>query len=288
MTLIVTVIVIVIVTVNVTVIVTVIVNVIVIVIVNVIVTVTVIVIVKVGVTMIIGKIHSLESFGTVDGPGIRFVTFMQGCPLRCQYCHNPDTWDVNAEVKYKWTPQQLLDEVLRYKSFIKSGGVTLTGGEPLLQADFCREFFRLCREVGIHTAIDTSGAVMNERTLAVLDYTDLVLLDIKALHQEHCKKVCGADGKNALRLLDELERRGIETWVRHVVVPGLTDDDQQLDELYEYVSRYQVVTKIEWLPYHTMGAFKYKELGLDYPLDGVEPLSAERIRDIKRKRIISK
>lgn len=228
-----------------------------------------------------GKIHSLESFGTVDGPGIRFVTFMQGCPLRCRYCHNPDTWRADAPVKYELTPRQLLDEVLRYKSFIAKGGVTLTGGEPLMQPDFCREFFRLCRESGIHTALDTAGSVYNEKTLSVLDFTDLVLLDIKALQPELCRAVCGSDGRNALRLLDELERRGIDVWIRHVVVPGLTDDDALLAELVEYLKPFRTVKKIEWLPYHTMGVFKYRDLGLDYPLDGVPPLSAERARFVR-------
>ena len=230
-----------------------------------------------------GKIHSLESFGTVDGPGIRFVTFMQGCPLRCRYCHNPDTWRADAPVKYELTPRQLLDEVSRYKSFIAKGGVTLTGGEPLMQPDFCREFFRLCREAGIHTALDTAGSVYNEKTLSVLDFTDLVLLDIKALQPELCRAVCGSDGRNALRLLDELERRGIDVWIRHVVVPGLTDDDRLLDELVGYLKPYRCVRKIEWLPYHTMGVFKYKDLGLAYPLEGVPPLPAERIKDIRER-----
>ena len=230
-----------------------------------------------------GKIHSLESFGTVDGPGIRFVTFMQGCPLRCRYCHNPDTWRADAPVKYELTPRQLLDEVLRYKSFIAKGGVTLTGGEPLMQPDFCREFFRLCRESGIHTALDTAGSVYNEKTLSVLDFTDLVLLDIKALQPELCRAVCGSDGRNALRLLDELERRGIDVWIRHVVVPGLTDDDRLLDELVGYLKPYRCVRKIEWLPYHTMGVFKYKDLGLAYPLEGVPPLPAERIKAIRER-----
>ena len=230
--------------------------------------------------LIKGKIHSLESFGTVDGPGIRFVTFLQGCPLRCQYCHNPDTWDAHRAVKYEYTPQELLDEVLKYKNFIKSGGVTLTGGEPLMQPDFAREYFRLCKEAGLHTALDTSGAIYNEKTLAVLDYTDLVLLDIKA---DRCRKVCGSDGGNALLLLDELQRRGIAVWLRHVVVPGLTDDDAALDALVDFLRPYTVIQKIEWLPYHTMGVFKYEELGLDYPLKGVEPLSAERIREIRER-----
>lgn len=233
--------------------------------------------------LIKGKIHSLESFGTVDGPGIRFVTFLQGCPLRCQYCHNPDTWDAHRAVKYEYTPQELLDEVLKYKNFIKSGGVTLTGGEPLMQPDFAREYFRLCKEAGLHTALDTSGAIYNENTLAVLDYTDLVLLDIKALDADRCRKVCGSDGRNALLLLDELQRRGIAVWLRHVVVPGLTDDDAALDALVDFLRPYTVIQKIEWLPYHTMGVFKYEELGLDYPLKGVEPLSAERIREIRER-----
>ena len=233
--------------------------------------------------LIKGKIHSLESFGTVDGPGIRFVTFLQGCPLRCQYCHNPDTWDAHRAVKYEYTPQELLDEVLKYKNFIKSGGVTLTGGEPLMQPDFAREYFRLCKEAGLHTALDTSGAIYNEKTLAVLDYTDLVLLDIKALDADRCRKVCVSDGRNALLLLDELQRRGIAVWLRHVVVPGLTDDDAALDALVDFLRPYTVIQKIEWLPYHTMGVFKYEELGLDYPLKGVEPLSAERIREIRER-----
>lgn len=233
--------------------------------------------------LIKGKIHSLESFGTVDGPGIRFVTFLQGCPLRCQYCHNPDTWDAHRAVKYEYTPQELLDEVLKYKNFIKSGGVTLTGGEPLMQPDFAREYFWLCKEAGLHTALDTSGAIYNEKTLAVLDYTDLVLLDIKALDADRCRKVCGSDGRNALLLLDELQRRGIAVWLRHVVVPGLTDDDAALDALVDFLRPYTVIQKIEWLPYHTMGVFKYEELGLDYPLKGVEPLSAERIREIRER-----
>ena len=230
---------------------------------------------------IFGRIHSLESFGTVDGPGIRFVTFLQGCPLRCLYCHNPDTWDAGRAVQYTYTPEQLLEEVLRYRNFIAKGGVTLTGGEPLLQADFCREYFRLCKDAGLHTALDTAGSIYSEKTLSVLDYTDLVLLDIKALRPDDCRKVCGNDGRNTLRFLDELQRRGTAVWIRHVVVPGLTDCDEKLDELVDYLKSYTVVQKIEWLPYHTMGVFKYKDLGLTYPLEGVPPLSKARIDEIK-------
>ena len=231
--------------------------------------------------MIKGKIHSLESFGTVDGPGIRFVTFLQGCPLRCAYCHNPDTWDLNAKTKYEYTPEELFDEAIKYKNFIKSGGVTLTGGEPLMQPDFVREYFRLCQQAGIHTTLDTAGSIITEKTLSVLDYANLVLLDIKALDAELSKQVCGNDGRATLRFLDELQRRNIPTWIRHVVVPTLTDDDEKIKSLIEFLKPYSVVEKIEWLPYHTLGVFKYKELGIPYPLEGVEAVKKSRIQEIK-------
>ena len=230
---------------------------------------------------IVGKIHSIESFGTVDGPGIRFVTFLQGCPLRCAYCHNPDTWDLNAKTKYEYTPEELFDEAIKYKNFIKSGGVTLTGGEPLMQPDFAREYFRLCQQAGIHTTLDTAGSIITEKTLSVLDYTNLVMLDIKALDAELCKRVCGNDGSATLRFLDELQRRNIPTWIRHVVVPTLTDDDEKIKSLIEFLKPYSVVDKIEWLPYHTLGVFKYKELGIPYPLEGVEAVKKSRIQEIK-------
>ena len=230
---------------------------------------------------IVGKIHSIESFGTVDGPGIRFVTFLQGCPLRCAYCHNPDTWDLNAKTKYEYTPEELFDEAIKYKNFIKSGGVTLTGGEPLMQPDFVREYFRLCQQAGIHTTLDTAGSIITEKTLSVLDYANLVLLDIKALDAELSKQVCGNDGRATLRFLDELQRRNIPTWIRHVVVPTLTDDDEKIKSLIEFLKPYSVVEKIEWLPYHTLGVFKYKELGIPYPLEGVEAVKKSRIQEIK-------
>ena len=230
---------------------------------------------------IVGKIHSIESFGTVDGPGIRFVTFLQGCPLRCAYCHNPDTWDLNAQTKYEYTPEQLFEEAIKYKNFIKSGGVTLTGGEPLMQPDFVREYFRLCQQAGVHTTLDTAGSIITEKTLSVLDYTNLVLLDIKALDAELCKQVCGNDGSASLRFLEELQRRNIPTWIRHVVVPTLTDDDDKIKALIEFLKPYSVVEKIEWLPYHTLGVFKYEELGIPYPLDGVEAVKKSRIQEIK-------
>ena len=229
----------------------------------------------------IGRIHSIETFGTVDGPGIRFVAFMQGCPLRCLFCHNPDTWNPQGQCQYQLTPRQFLDEVVRYRSFIKSGGVTLSGGEPLMQAEFVREFFALCHAEGLHTALDTSGAYASQKAFDALENVDLVLLDVKTANPELYPRLTRGDFATNNRFLDELQRRGIDVWVRHVVVPGYTDDDESLRRLGEYVAAYDVVKKIEILPYHTLGVFKYKNLGIDYPLDGVPPLSAERAQQIR-------
>lgn len=223
-----------------------------------------------------GYIHSLESFGTVDGPGIRFVTFMQGCPLRCQFCHNPDTWDPHAKVPYEWTPQQLMEEVLRYKNYIKSGGVTCTGGEPLLQSEFLLEYYNLCHHHGIHTALDTSGAIFTEQTCKVLDTVDLVMLDVKTADDNIHHQLTGASRTNNAKTLQYLQSLGRPIWIRHVVVPTMTDDDARLHQLGEYLSQYSVIERVEILPYHTMGVHKYEQLGIAYPLEGVDPLSDER------------
>ncbi len=235
------------------------------------------------------KIHSLESFGTVDGPGIRFVAFLQGCPLRCLYCHNPDTWGVHSSEKgpdvseiREMSARELFEEVCRYKSFIKSGGVTLSGGEPLMQAKEILEFFEMCRADGIHTALDTSGVLWNADVERLLDFTDLVLLDIKSIDEAQFETLT-VTGKlrKSLDFLDILQQRGVKTWIRHVVVPGYTDDDALLERLKTFALSYSVVEKVEILPYHNLGVPKYEALGLDYPLDGVEPLSAERIASIR-------
>lgn len=229
----------------------------------------------------IGRIHSLESFGTVDGPGIRFVVFMQGCPLRCLYCHNPDTWDTRGKGQYQLSPDELLTEVVRYKNFIRKGGVTVTGGEPLLQAEFLKDFFRLCREEGIDTALDTSGYICGPKALEVLEYVDLVLLDIKTIDPELHVRLTAVKLNNTLRFLDELEKRSVPVWIRHVVVPGLTDNDEALTALAEYISRYKMVRKAELLSYHTLGAYKYEAQGIAYKLKDIEPLSAERLANAK-------
>lgn len=230
----------------------------------------------------IGRIHSLESFGTVDGPGVRFVAFMQGCPLRCLFCHNPDTWRSDGECQYEMTPQQLVNEAARYRAFIKKGGVTVSGGEPLLQTDFVAEYFRLCHEEGFHTALDTSGCIVSESVAGVLSHTDLVLLDVKTMDPGLYPRLTGVSQTNNLVFLDMLEERRIPVWVRHVVVPGLTDDNEWLRRLGEHVGRYDCVEKIEILPYHTLGEYKYEKLGMKYRLAGVPPLSAERAAEIRR------
>ncbi len=230
----------------------------------------------------IGRIHSFESFGTVDGPGVRFVAFMQGCPLRCQFCHNPDTWDPQGKCQYEMEPRQLVDEVLKYRSFIKSGGVTVSGGEPLMQADFVAEFFRLCRIEGLHTALDTSGAIITDRVKDVLDNTDLVLLDVKTMDAEMYPRLTGVQQTNNLVFLDMLEQRHLPTWIRHVVVPGLTDNDEWLRRLGEHVARYDCVEKIEILPYHTLGEYKYEKMGMKYKLEGVQAMTAERAQEIRK------
>jgi len=227
------------------------------------------------------KIHSLESFGTVDGPGIRFVVFFQGCPMRCAFCHNPDTWDPMAKTPYEMTPEELFAEAKRYKSFIKTGGVTATGGEPLMQAGFVAEFFRLCHEYGFHTCLDTSGAYFSAPDGNIrpdidelLKYTDLVLLDIKTVDDKIHKDYVGLSRQNNAAFMDHLQQIGKPTWVRHVVVPGITAGEDSLRAVAEYVSHFTVVDRVEVLPYHTMGKYKYENLGIDYRLGGVDDLPA--------------
>lgn len=224
------------------------------------------------------RIHSLESFGTVDGPGIRFVVFLQGCPMRCMFCHNPDTWDVNAPVQYEMSPEELYDEVKKYKNFIKKGGVTVSGGEPLVQAEFVAEFFKICQQNGIHTALDTSGVIFNDKVHKVLEFTDLVLLDIKTTDDTLHKTYTGCTRDNNHKFLEYLQQIGKPTWIRHVVVPGYTYDNRRLKAVADYLSQYSVIQRIELLPYHTMGRFKYENLGIKYPLEGVKDLTDEELK----------
>lgn len=233
-----------------------------------------------------GYIHSTESFGTVDGPGIRYVVFFQGCPLRCQYCHNPDTWKFGGGREV--TAEELLAEYDSYKEFLKSGGITATGGEPLTQADFLTELFSLAKLRGIHTCLDTSGAVFtpasHEKIEKVLDCTDLVMLDIKHIDSDAHKKLTGQGNENILAFAEYVSQRKIPLWIRHVVVPGITDGDDELFRLGEYISRLKSLKALDVLPYHDMGKSKYKELGIEYPLDGLPPLPKEEA--VRAKNVI--
>jgi len=235
---------------------------------------------------LIGQIHSYESFGTVDGPGVRFVIFAQGCPLRCLYCHNPDTWKI-GDAPIQIIPEALLKEVLKYKSYIqKRGGVTFSGGEPLLQARFVGEFFRLCQQEGIHTALDTSGYLLNHDVRVLLDYTDLVLLDLKTINVSLHQHLTGISTEKPFLFLDYLQKINKPTWIRHVVVPTLTNNTEDLIALAQYLKPFSVIERLELLPYHAIGTYKYEEMGKIYPLEGVDSLTKsdlEKAKEIVRK-----
>lgn len=222
-----------------------------------------------------GYIHSIESCGTVDGPGIRFVIFMQGCPMRCLYCHNPDTWETDAGEKT--TAGALLSQYEKCRNFTK-GGITVTGGEPLLQIDFVTELFKAAKKQNIHTCIDTSGITYTEGSKKfdeLIKYTDLVMLDIKHIDPARHKALTGRDNKNILKFAKYLDDNNIPIWIRHVVVPNVTDDEKYLFKLGEFIGSLKNVKALDVLPYHTMGKAKYDELGIKYPLEGIEPMSKE-------------
>lgn len=225
-----------------------------------------------------GYIHSTESFGTVDGPGVRYVVFFQGCPMRCLYCHNPDTWEFSGGRKV--TAEELMEEYDSYKEFLKSGGITATGGEPMAQPEFLTELFSLAKSRGVHTCLDTSGIVFNpenhEKIDKIIDYTDLVMLDIKHIDDEEHKKLTGKSNKNILAFAEYLRDRNIPLWVRHVVVPGITDDEKELLGLGKFLAGLTNLKALDVLPYHDMGKVKYQNLGIDYPFKDVEPLSKEK------------
>ena len=226
------------------------------------------------------KIHSFESCGTVDGPGLRFVVFTQGCPLRCIYCHNPDTWHMD-EAAHEYSPTEIITEICKYKSFIKKGGVTVSGGEPLMQAREVGELFQLCKKEGLHTALDTSGVFLNDDVKNTLEYTDLVLLDVKSIDAEQHKAITGGiQLERVITFLDYLQSINKPTWIRHVVVPNHTDNDDLLKKLANKLISYSMVERVELLPYHTMATPKYSNLGLKYPLEGVKPLPKSRIEEL--------
>ncbi|RZS94374.1 pyruvate formate-lyase-activating protein [Cuneatibacter caecimuris] len=237
-----------------------------------------------------GRIHSTESFGTVDGPGIRFVVFTQGCPMRCQYCHNPDTWDPVGGSR-EISVEELLEEYDHNKSFYKDGGITVTGGEPLLQIDFVTELFEAAKQKGIHTCLDTSGITFQPGNPSVMkkmdrlmECTDLVMLDIKHIDPEEHLKLTSRKNDNILSFARYVDEKAVPLWIRHVVVPGITDQVSHLKRLGEYIAELRHVKALDVLPYHTMGISKYKELGMEYPLEGVPALDKKDA--VKAKEII--
>lgn len=229
---------------------------------------------------VVGRIHSLESAGTLDGPGIRFVIFTQGCPLRCQYCHNPDCQDVfdGREVSV----DELIDEVQKYRTYMafSGGGVTVTGGEPLIQRDFVKEIFRRCQELDIHTTLDTSGFVKLRAAKPVLEHVDLVLLDIKSFLSETYMKVTGVPLEPTLELARYLNEINKPTWIRFVLVPKLTDDPENVEGLAKFVSEMKNVEKVDVLPFHKMGEYKWQQLGMEYQLKDTPTPTAEDVERV--------
>lgn len=236
-----------------------------------------------------GRIHSLESFGTVDGPGVRFVVFVQGCPMRCAYCHNPDTWEMNAGTLME--PEEIIEQYERNISFYKGGGITVTGGEPLMQIDFLIDLFTLAKKKNIHTCIDSSGIAFNPDNAALMEkmdklmtLTDLVMLDIKHIDPEKHKELTSQPNTNILKFAAYLDEKHVDMWIRHVVVPGITDDDKYLFELGYFIGQFSNLKALDALPYHTMGKAKYEKLGMPYKLDGVEPMDKDKL--IEKKKVI--
>ncbi len=241
--------------------------------------------------MIKGLIHSIESFGTVDGPGVRYVVFLKGCPMRCAYCHNPDTW--KTEDAREITASEIIEEFKKNRAFYKNGGITVTGGEPLVQIDFLISLFEMAKKESIHTAIDTSGITYNESDTeyikkldALMEYTDLIMLDIKHINEEKHISLTGKSNKNVLEFAKYTEKKGVSLWVRHVVVPNLTDNHTDLYNLGKFIGTLKNVKALDVLPYHTMGVKKYEEIGIPYKLEGTPPLSTDDA--VKAREIILK
>jgi pyruvate formate lyase activating enzyme len=231
----------------------------------------------------IGRIHSVETSGMVDGPGIRYVIFTQGCLLRCQFCHNPDTWDTKAGKEV--TVQELVDDIKDYIPFMKAsnGGVTVSGGEPLLQIDFLIELFTECKKLGIHTTIDSSGGCYStgehfqDKLKKLLNVTDLILLDLKQINSEKHKSLTGLPNEHILAFAEFLSEHKAPVWIRHVLIPAKTDDINDLKDLRKFIDTLRNVERVEILPYHKLGVYKWQSLNLQYPLEGVEPPTKETV-----------
>lgn len=230
-----------------------------------------------------GYVHSLESFGLVDGPGVRYVVFLQGCKMRCKFCHNPETW--SAEGGEEYTAEELFKKAYRYKNYWKqNGGITVSGGEPLLQIDFVTEFFRLAKQKQINTVLDTAGQPFSEndewleKFKALMEYTDLVMLDLKEMDGNLHHDLTGFGNENVLKMAQWLSDNNKPMWIRHVLVPGVTDDESGLREMKRFIDTLSGVERVEILPYHTLGMFKWEKLGIPYPLDGVRTPTEEEVK----------
>ena len=224
-----------------------------------------------------GLIHSIESMGLVDGPGIRTVVFMQGCRLRCIYCHNPDTWSMENEKAQQMYPEELVERIERFRPYFGSkGGVTFSGGEPLIQPDFLAEVLKLCKARGISTCLDTAGVGRGSYD-RILKNTDLVLLDVKHYTPEGYRQMTGGKIDRFNKFLEDVQKYRIPIWIRHVVVPGYTDSQEHLEGLERYISSMRGIDRVELLPYHTLGEYKYKEMGIKYPLEGVPAMREEEL-----------
>ncbi len=231
--------------------------------------------------MVKGKIHSIESMGLVDGPGVRVVVFFQGCKLRCAYCHNPDTWKLNGGTEM--SPEELLQKIVRFKPYFQrsGGGVTFSGGDPLVQPKFLLECLKLCKQMGIHTAIDTSGYGNGDYD-EILKYTDLAILDIKHTNSKGYFALTGKDASGVNLFLEALRRSKTRVWARHVVVPGITDSKEHIAILSEIISEeVPNVDSVELLPYHVLGVNKYEELSIPYKLKGVEPMDTDKTNELQ-------
>ena len=229
--------------------------------------------------VITGHVNSLETFGLVDGPGVRFVVFMQGCKMRCRYCHNPETWDLSGGEE--WTAENLYDRAKRYKTYWRNnGGITVSGGEPLLQKEFVTEFFTLAKKDGVHTALDTSGQPFHEGKdfEKLMNVTDLVILDLKEWNSDKHKSLTGFGNENILAFARWLSDNDKKMWIRHVLVPDLTDDEDSLKEMHDFISTLKTVEKVEILPYHTFGLAKWDKLGIPYSLENAKIPTAEQIK----------
>lgn len=224
----------------------------------------------------IGRINSIQTLGTLDGPGVRFVLFMQGCPLRCAYCHNPDTWDFNQGMEY--SAEDIFQKVLRYKAYFgDTGGITVSGGEPLIQAEFVTELFTLCKENGIHTCLDTSGGMWSPKIKKLLEVTDLCLLDVKMTNAAYYEKYIGWKMEPVMTFLDKLKQMNVATWVRQVIVPDINDNYENIRKLKIIKTNNPNITKIELLPFRKLCVVKYENLGIKFPLTEYSETSKEEI-----------